>query len=162
MALLADKYRKLVPLLLTPIVVFSEWVIRYKDVLLQQQQTSVLVGRGQGPQGRTGIWLQPASSDTILLENRSRSGMRTSLVSLINALDPGSAVTTAFTKPSKSLSSIAQTTTKEDLAEPAQSAAAAADQLYDSSLSSIMPSPLREFIELRGFTPLDERIEVGG
>jgi hypothetical protein len=171
LSLLGDRYRKLVPLILTPLVAFSEWVIQWRLALLQAPLPSALLpdpssqGRksskrtrdASGACGCTGVWSLPASAETLQLENRSRSGMRTSLVSFVNMLDPNGTVTSALLSPAKVPSSTAGALATS---QPSPGAPAASEgPLYNTGLSCLMSTPLREFIELRGFSPVAERIE---
>lgn len=174
LSLLAERYRKLVPLIQTPLVAFTEWVIQHRSVLQQVQPPSALLGplsnKKKSLRSRTvdanssgdaysGVWFVPASGDTLLLEGRARSGMRTSLVSLLNALDPNNSVTAAMMALNKVPSNSAGALATPTLPVSTQTVSVEPSQLYAPDISCLMPSPLREFVELRGFVPVAERIE---
>lgn len=139
-------------------------------MLLQSQLPSALlpdkpsskrtrdVNEKNGKGSTMGVWSLPASAETLQLENRSRSGMRTSLLALVNLLDPNGSVTSTFMGPTKATTSLVgdSATTLSALTQDPSGG----EQLYNIGLSCIMSSPLREFIELRGFSPVADRIEV--
>lgn len=171
LALLADRYRKLAPMLLTPLVALSEWVIQHRSMLQPVQPPSApLSGSSsrcrqkdhKGPcedlAQSTGAWFQPASAEILMLESRARSGMRTSLVALIALLDPEGGVTGTLTRPTAVPSSPAGALATPGGSDSADEAVKT--NLFVPALSCLLPAPTRELIELRGFLPVADRIEV--
>ena len=151
---------------MTPIVIFSEWVIQHQSVLHQTQCPSALLpDKGSASDGSFdtcgaksyGSWFKSAPVDIVQLENRSRSGMRTSMVALANILDPQRSVTNALLSQANNISTSAGMI---DIPDTNTTVNCSVGELYNNRLSYLMPSPIKEFIELRGFLPLADRIEV--
>ncbi len=106
----------------------------------------------------------PASTETLSLENRSRSGMRSALSSLLNILDPDGSVTAPMfdrvtplndTLSPETLALMTSTKNLHTVTEVVD-----VRTLYDRKLSAYMPLPLKEMIDVRGFNPVRDRLEV--
>ena len=165
-ALLAETYRKLTHTLLPSLVAYLEWAGANRDCLRQCPAPSPSSssfpssgGDSRKKHGRGGqaaaatasnrvvvTWSGPASGDAVAAENRARSGMRTSLTALADAIDTHLSASSARAPGSRQLQQHAEGTKKVET---------------EAALKEVLAmAPLREFVELRGFLPVAERMEV--
>lgn len=173
-ALLAETYRKLTHTLLPSLVAYLEWAGANRDCLRQcpvpspssssfTSSLSSSAGDSRKKHGREGqaaatatasnrvvvTWSGPASGDAVAAENRARSGMRTSLTALADALDTHLSASSARAPGSRQ-----QQLQLQQHAEGTRKAEA------EAALKEVLATaPLREFVELRGFLPVAERME---